>query len=138
MMVKEKRTAPSRCLKSFYRILKGIWKKYKALHDKDLDEGYAGAFMFDSIEKKYKNCAREFVWQWFFPAKTLTFVPETSEYRRYHLHERHVQKAIKRAVNKSKIPKRASCHTFRHSFASHLLQAIMIFVPFKSYWGTAM
>jgi integron integrase len=98
-------------------------EKVKALHDKDLDEGYAGAFMFDSIERKYKNCAMEFVWQWFFPAKILTFVPETSEYRRYHLHERHVQKAIKRAVNKAKICKRATAHTFRHSFASHLLQA---------------
>ena len=98
-------------------------EKVKALHDKDLDEGYAGAFMFDLIEKKYKNCAMEFVWQWFFPAKTLTFVPETSEYRRYHLHERHVQKAIKRAVNKAKLCKRATAHTFRHSFASHLLQA---------------
>ncbi len=98
-------------------------EKVKALHDKDLDEGYAGAFMFDLIEKKYKNCAREFVWQWFFPAKILTFVPDTSEFRRYHLHERHVQKAIKRAVNKAKICKRATAHTFRHSFASHLLQA---------------
>jgi integron integrase len=98
-------------------------EKVKALHDKDLDEGYAGAFMFDLIEKKYKNCAMEFIWQWFFPAKTLTFVPETSEYRRYHLHERHVQKAIKRAVKKAKICKRATAHTFRHSFASHLLQA---------------
>jgi len=103
--------------------LKTHIEKVKALHDKDLDEGYAGAFMFDLIEKKYKNCAMEFVWQWFFPAKTLTFVPETSEYRRYHLHERHVQKAIKRAVNKAKICKRATAHTFRHSFASHLLQA---------------
>lgn len=98
-------------------------EKVKALHDKDLDEGYAGAFMFDLIEKKYKSCAREFVWQWFFPARILTFVPDTSEYRRYHLHERHVQKAIKRAVNKAKICKRATAHTFRHSFASHLLQA---------------
>lgn len=103
--------------------LKEHLEKVKALHDKDLDEGYAGAFMFDLIEKKYKNCAREFVWQWFFPAKTLTFVSETNEYRRYHLHERHVQKAIKRAVNKAKICKRATAHTFRHSFASHLLQA---------------
>jgi integron integrase len=103
--------------------LKEHLEKVKALHDKDFNEGYAGAFMFDLIEKKYKNCAREFVWQWFFPAKTLTFVPETNEYRRYHLHERHVQKAIKRAVNKAKICKRATAHTFRHSFASHLLQA---------------
>jgi site-specific recombinase XerD len=50
-------------------------------------------------------------------------VPESKELRRYHLHESHVQKAIKRAVNKAKIPKRATAHTFRHSFARHLLQA---------------
>jgi integron integrase len=93
------------------------------LHQQDLEAGYAGVFMFDSIEKKYKNAAREFRWQWFFPAKTLTVVSETKEYRRYHLHETHVQKAIKQAVKRSKIPKRASAHTFRHSFASHLLQA---------------
>ena len=98
-------------------------QKVKALHDRDLDEGYAGAFLFDALEKKYKNAAKEFIWQWFFPAKTLTFVPGANEYRRYHLHERHVQKAIKRAVNKAKIYKRATAHTFRHSFASHLLQA---------------
>ncbi len=103
--------------------LKSHLEAVKALHDHDLAEDYNGAFMFDSIEKKYKNCAIEFVWQWFFPAKSLTFVPETKEYRRYHLHESHVQKAVKRAVNKSKICKRATSHTFRHSFASHLLQA---------------
>jgi integron integrase len=98
-------------------------ERVKSLYDRDLAEGYAGAFMFDAIEKKYKNSAVEFVWQWFFPAKILTFVPEKKEYRRYHLHESHVQKALKRAVNKSKITKRATSHTFRHSFASHLLQA---------------
>jgi len=103
--------------------LKAHLEEVKALHDRDLDEGYAGAFMFDLIEKKYKNCAKELIWQWFFPGKTLTFVPGPNEYRRYHLHERHVQKAIKRAVNKAKICKRATAHTFRHSFASHLLQA---------------
>ncbi len=93
------------------------------LHQEDLRSGYAGAFLPSSIEKKYKNAARELAWQWFFPAKTLTFVADKNEYRRYYLHKTHVQKAIKRAVNKAKIPKRASAHTFRHSFASHLLQA---------------
>ncbi len=53
----------------------------------------------------------------------LTLIPETKERRRYHLHDTHVQKAIRRAVVEAKIPKRASAHTFRHSFASHLLQA---------------
>ncbi len=63
------------------------------------------------------------MWQWFFPAKELTLVPETKEFRRYHLHDSHVQKAITGAVRLAKIPKRATAHTFRHSFASHLLQA---------------
>ncbi len=65
----------------------------------------------------------EFVWQWFFPAQSLTLLPESQEHRRYHIHESVVQKAIKQAVNDAKIAKRASAHTFRHSFASHLLQA---------------
>ena len=95
----------------------------KDLHQRDLDAGYRGAFMVGLLEKKYKNAGKELIWQWFFPAKTLTFVPDEKEFRRYHLHETHVQKAIKRAVRKAKIPKRASAHTFRHSFASHLLQA---------------
>jgi integron integrase len=112
--------------------LKAHMKRVQNLHQIDLEANYSGAFMparmtwsdgFNMLDKKYKNCAKELVWQWFFPAKTLTLVPETGEYRRYHLHESHVQKAIKRAVGKSKIYKRASCHTFRHSFASHLLQA---------------
>jgi len=95
----------------------------KGVHEKDLAAGYAGTFLFDSLERKYKNAAKELIWQWFFPAKQLTYIQETKEYRRYHLHETHVQKAVKRAVSKAKICKRASAHTFRHSFASHLLQA---------------
>ena len=94
-----------------------------AWHENDLKKGYAGVFMPDRIEQKYKNAPRELIWQWFFPAKELTFVADSNEYRRYHLHVTHVQKAIRRAVRKSKIIKRASAHTFRHSFASHLLQA---------------
>lgn len=82
-----------------------------------------GAFMFDRFNKKYPNAAKEFIWQLFFPAKSLTFVKEDNEYRRYHLHETHVQRAIKKAVTKARITKRASAHTLRHSYASHLLEA---------------
>jgi integron integrase len=103
--------------------LKGHLAKVMDLHTEDLDSGYAGTFLFDAIERKYKNAPKEWAWQWFFPGKKLTFVPDKKEYRRYHLHDTHVQKAIKRAVKRAKIPKRASAHTFRHSFASHLLQA---------------
>lgn len=98
-------------------------ERLKTLHDQDLSKGYSGCFLFDSLEKKYKNCAKEFIWQWFFPAKSLTYVSMSKEYRRYHLHERNVQRSIKHAVSKAKILKRATAHTFRHSFASHLLQA---------------
>ena len=95
----------------------------KNLHQRDLDRKYAGVFLVNALEKKYPHASREFIWQWFFPAIYLTRVPETKEYRRYHLHETQVQKAIKKAVASSRICKRASAHTFRHSFASHLLQA---------------
>ncbi len=93
------------------------------LYQKDLDANYDGVFMIGLLDKKYKNSSKELIWQWFFPAKTLTRIPETKEYKRYFLHETHVQKAIKQAVRQSKILKRVSAHTFRHSFASHLLQA---------------
>jgi integron integrase len=103
--------------------LKAQLEKVIDRHDRDLKDEYSGAFMPGRLEVKYKNAPKELVWQWFFPAKELTFVSQTNEYRRYHLHETHVQKAIKRAVKKSKIIKRTSAHTFRHSFASHLLAA---------------
>ena len=92
-------------------------------HQKDMEAGYDGVFLYGQLEKKYKNAAKELAWQWFFPAKTLTYVPESGEYKRYHIHESRFQKQMRRAVKKAKIPKRATAHTFRHSFASHLLEA---------------
>jgi len=96
--------------------------KLKDLHRLDLSNEYAGVFLDNSWEKKKKNTAREFTWQWLFPAMQLTREEGTGDMRRYHLHETHVQKAIKRAVQASGIGKRATAHTFRHSYASHLLQ----------------
>jgi integrase len=118
---KKDRTVP--LPKKILPELKAQQESVIKLHQKDLEAGYAGTFLVGLLEKKYINAARELVWQWFLPAKTLTFIPETNEYRRYHLHHTHVQKAIKGAVRRANIPKRASAHTFRHSFASHLLQA---------------
>lgn len=96
----------------------------KGLHQSDLDRGHSGVFLINALEKKYPNAAKDFSRQWFFPAPQLTRIPSTGQLRRYHLHETLVQKTIKQAVGKARITtKRASAHTFRHSFASHLLQA---------------
>jgi len=103
--------------------LRAQLESLKDLHQRDLERDYAGVFLVNALEKKYRHAAKEFIWQWFFPAKQLTYLQQTEEYRRYHLHETHLQKAIKEAVGEARIYKRASAHTFRHSFASHLLQA---------------
>ena len=95
----------------------------KKLHDEDLAAGYAGVFLEDQLEKKYPSAGKDFIWQWFFPQQSLTFVAETKERRRYHLHETHVQQALYEAVRRAKLTKRVTSHTFRHSFATHLLQA---------------
>ena len=70
-----------------------------------------------------KHHIKGFIRQWFFPAKSLTFVKQDKEYRRYHLHKTHVQRAIKKAVTKARITQRGSARTLRHSYAGHLLEA---------------
>ena len=95
----------------------------KKVHDQDLAMGYAGAFLDDSLDKKYRNVAKEFIWQWFFPQSTLTFLDQAKEIRRYHLQEKDVQEALFNAVRKARLTKRVTSHIFRHSYATHLLQA---------------
>ena len=95
----------------------------RELHDDDLGAGYDGAFMPGALDGKWEAAARDFSWQWFFPAKTLTLVPDTGEKRRWHMHKTQYSQALRRAVQQAKLTKRVTAHTFRHSYASHLLRA---------------
>lgn len=91
--------------------LKQQLQKVSEVFEADTKAKFAGTFLPDQLDRKYKNAAKEFIWQWFFPAHSLTFLREPQEYKRYHIHESVVQKAIKQAVNHAKITKRASAHS---------------------------
>ena len=95
----------------------------KELHQRDLERHYAGVLLVNALERQYTHAAKALIWPWFFPAQQLTSVPKTEEYRRYHVHPTHLPKAIQDAVGNARLDKRASAQTFRHSCASHWLQA---------------
>jgi integron integrase len=94
----------------------------RELHARDIAAGAGWVELPDALDRKYPNAAREWPWQWVFPA-TRTYVdPVTGRVRRHHLHETVLQRAVREAVLAAGLSKRASCHTLRHSFATHLLE----------------
>jgi integron integrase len=94
----------------------------KAVHEKDRFDGYGSVYLPYALEKKYSNASREWAWQYAFPASDLSTDPITGVKQRHHLHETSLQKTVKRAAQLAGIDKPVSPHTFRHSFATHLLQ----------------
>ena len=94
----------------------------KRMHQQDLERGYGLVYLPFALERKYPNAAKDWIWQYVFPSSSIAKDPRSELFCRYHLHESGMQKALKQAVRVAKIEKRVGCHTFRHSFATHLLQ----------------
>ncbi len=94
----------------------------KIVHEGDIANGYGAVFLPHALERKYPNAARQWQWQYVFPAHSLSTDPRTGITRRHHLDPSPVNKAIARAVKVAGVQKRVTAHTFRHSFATDLLR----------------
>jgi len=98
-------------------------KEVKTLYEQDIAKGHGEVFLPDALSRKYPNMGKEWAWQYVFPSSKLSVDPRSGKTGRHHISDKSIQTAVKNAVYMTGIPKHASVHTFRHSFATHLLQS---------------
>ena len=108
--------------KRYHVLLKEHLETVRKLHQEDLTNGYGNVYLWQCLEKKYRNAPREWIWQYVFPSGNLSVDPRSGTIRRHHVHESALQRAVKKISEDVGINKKVSCHTFRHSFATHLLE----------------
>jgi integron integrase len=97
-------------------------QRIKRLHQEDLERGYGSVYLPYALERKYPHAHREWIWQYVFPSGRLSKDPRSGVVRRHHFSESSLQKAVRQAATQAGIDERVTCHTFRHSFATHLLE----------------
>lgn len=102
--------------------LRRLLAKVKLLHEEDLFDGFGEVYLPYALERKYRNAAKEWGWQYVFPASRRSLDSRSGKQRRHHISEDMLQRAVKKAIRQSDITKHGNCHTFRHSFATHLIE----------------